>query len=306
MDGVWLAALSGRIGGGTLLVGAAVAWFVDIPQRLVAGIMALGAGVLISTLAFELVEEAAEDGGLVPTTVGFLGGAILYIVADQLVSRPRKHKTGSRPAGARTAGAPAGAARADGAPAADARATRTPAADALASDAITRGAPRRPAPLSEVPANIAARRAAGAAGSAGVVIAIGALIDGIPESIVMGLSVLQGGISIPIVAAIAISNIPEGLGSTAALKRGGRHGRFVALLWLGIALVTVVASVSGYVLFQSASPDVIALITTIAAGGLLAMVCNTMIPEAFDEQRALTGLWATIGFLGAFLLHELA
>ncbi|MEV5068671.1 ZIP family metal transporter [Microbacterium sp. LMI12-1-1.1] len=304
MDGVWLAALSGLIGGGTLLVGAAVAWFVDIPQRLVAGIMALGAGVLISTLAFELVEEAAEDGGLVPTTVGFLGGAILYIVADQLVSRPRKHKTPA--GGARTAGTPAGAARADGAPAADARATRTPAADALAGDAITRGAPRRPAPLSEVPANIAARRAAGAAGSAGVVIAIGALIDGIPESIVMGLSVLQGGISIPIVAAIAISNIPEGLGSTAALKRGGRHGRFVALLWLGIALVTVVASVSGYVLFQSASPDVIALITTIAAGGLLAMVCNTMIPEAFDEQHALTGLWATIGFLGAFLLHELA
>ncbi|HEY9307702.1 MAG TPA: ZIP family zinc transporter, partial [Microbacterium sp.] len=158
----------------------------------------------------------------------------------------------------------------------------------------------------ELPANIVARRAAGAAGSAGVVIAIGALIDGIPESIVMGLSVLQGGISIPIVAAIAISNIPEGLGSTAALKRGGRHGRFVALLWLGIALVTVVASVSGYVLFQSASPDLIALITTIAAGGLLAMVCNTMIPEAFDEQHALTGLWATIGFLGAFLLHELA
>ena len=137
-------------------------------------------------------------------------------------------------------------------------------------------------------------------------IAVGALIDGIPESIVMGLSVLQGGISIPIVAAIAISNIPEGLGSTAALKRGGSTGRFVALLWSGIAMVTVIAAVLGFVAFQAASPNLIALITTIAAGGLLAMVCNTMIPEAFDEQQALTGLWATIGFLGAFLLHELA
>ncbi|MDQ7880038.1 ZIP family zinc transporter [Microbacterium sp. QXD-8] len=294
MDGVWLAALSGLIGGGTLLVGAAVAWFVDIPQRVVAGIMALGAGVLISTLAFELVEEAADDGGLVPTTVGFLGGAILYIVADQLVSRPRKHKPVSPSAGT--------AARRPQTPDATAGATASAGVAPLATGSASA---RRPAP-SEVPANIVARRAAGAAGSAGVVIAIGALIDGIPESIVMGLSVLQGGISIPIVAAIAISNIPEGLGSTAALKRGGRQGRFVALLWLGIALVTVVASVSGYVLLQSASPDLIALITTIAAGGLLAMVCNTMIPEAFDEQHALTGLWATIGFLGAFLLHELA
>ncbi|WP_374311637.1 ZIP family metal transporter [Microbacterium sp.] len=252
MANVWLAALSGLIGGGTLLVGAAVAWFVDTPQRVVAGIMALGAGVLISTLAFELVEEAADDGGLVPTTVGFLAGAVLYIVADWLVSRP-KH------------------------------------------------------PTADLPANIAARRAGSRlAGGTGVAIAIGALIDGIPESIVMGLSVLQGGISIPIVAAIAISNFPEGLGSTAALKRSGTSGRSIALLWSGIALVTVVAAVLGFVAFQSASPQLIALITTIAAGGLLAMVCNTMIPEAFEEQRALTGLYATVGFLAAFLLHELA
>ena len=269
MDGLWLAALSGLIGGGTLLVGAAVAWYVDIPQRIVAGIMALGAGVLISTLAFELVEEAAADGGLVPTTVGFLGGAILYIVADQLISRrSRRPAAGSSQVGA----------------------------------SVTEVSDGR-----EVSASIVARRAgAQAVSGAGLVIAVGALIDGIPESIVMGLSVLQGGISIPIVAAIAISNFPEGLGSTAALKRGGSSGRYVALLWSGIALITVIAAVLGYVAFQSASPALIALITTIAAGGLLAMVCNTMIPEAFDEQRALTGLWATIGFLGAFLLHELA
>ena len=273
MEGLWLAALSGFIGGGTLLVGAAVAWFVDIPQRIVAGIMAVGAGVLISTLAFELVEEAAADGGLVPTTVGFLGGAIIYIVADQLISRRSKQPAAVGAAGSSSTAVSASVEFSDG---------------------------------DDISANIVARRAgAQAVSGAGLVIAVGALIDGIPESIVMGLSVLQGGISIPIVAAIAISNFPEGLGSTAALKRGGSSGRYVALLWSGIALITVIASVLGNVAFQSASPNLIALITTIAAGGLLAMVCNTMIPEAFDEQQALTGLWATIGFLGAFLLHEL-
>ncbi|MFB8145319.1 ZIP family metal transporter [Microbacterium sp. NPDC056003] len=252
MAGVWLAAISGLIGGGTLLVGAAVAWFVDIPQRVVAGIMALGAGVLISTLAFELVEEAASVGGLVPTSIGFLAGAVIYIVADWLVSRPKVSR-------------------------------------------------------SSLPANIVARRqSAKLAGGTGAAIAIGALIDGIPESIVMGLSVLQGGISVPIVAAIAISNFPEGLGSTAALKASGSSGRRVALLWGGIAAVTVVAAVLGYVAFQSAPAELVALITTVAAGGLLAMVCSTMIPEAFEEQRALTGLYATVGFLAAFLLHELA
>lgn len=307
MDGLWLAALSGLIGGGTLLVGAAVAWYVDIPQRVVAGIMAVGAGVLISTLAFELVEEAAADGGLVPTTVGFLSGAILYIVADQLISRPRKPRTraaasggGPVAAGAHTGVEPGAAAVRHARAAADAGGAGG-AAGVGGAAGLGPGADG-----DDVPASIVARRArASAAGGAGLVIAVGALIDGIPESIVMGLSVLQGGISIPIVAAIAISNFPEGLGSTAALKRSGTSGRYVALLWSGIALVTVVAAVLGFVGFQSASPNLIALITTIAAGGLLAMVCNTMIPEAFDEQHALTGLWATIGFLGAFLLHEL-
>src|SRR5688500_9599055 len=238
MSGVLLAALSGLIAGGALLVGSAVAWFVDIPKRVVAAIMALGAGVLISTLAFELVEEAAEDGGLIPTTVGCLVGSILYIVADWLVTRPRRPVPDSTPSGP----------------------------------------------------NIVARRVSTgvAAGGGGLAIAIGALIDGIPESIVMGLSVLQvGGLSIPIVAAVAISNIPEGLGSTAELKRSGAAAGRIALLWSSIAAITVVASVVGFVAFQSAPVSLVAVITTIAAGGLLAMVCNTMIPEAFAEQRAL-------------------
>lgn len=252
MDGLWLAALSGLIAGGTLIVGAAVAWFVEIPQRVVAGILALGAGVLISTLAFELVAEAAAVGGLLPTAGGFLAGAIVYIVADWLVSRP----------------------------------SRSPA---------------------HPHANIVARRAdARLAGGTGAAIAIGALIDGIPESVVMGLSVLQGGISIPVVVAVAISNFPEGLGSTAALKRSGSKARTVALLWTGIALVTIAASMTGFAALQAAPPELVALITTVAAGGLLAMICNTMIPEAFEEQHVLTGLWAAIGFLGAFWLHEVA
>jgi ZIP family zinc transporter len=252
MEGLWLAALSGVIGGAALVIGALIAWVVDIPQRVVAGIMALGAGVLISTLAFELVEEAADDGGLIPTTLGFLVGAVIYVVADWLVSRPKQ--------------------------------------------------PRKPAP-----ASITARRAgAKLAGGTGAAIAIGALIDGIPESIVMGLTVLQGGISIPVVAAIAISNFPEGLGSTAALKRSGSSLRSVMLLWGGIAVITVVSAVVGFAAFQAAPAGLIALITTIAAGGLLAMVCNTMIPEAFEEQQLLTGLYATVGFLGAFVLHEVA
>ena len=140
----------------------------------------------------------------------------------------------------------------------------------------------------------------------GAAIAIGSLIDGIPESVVMGLSVLQtGGLSIPIVAAIAISNIPEGLSSTAAFKQDGSRGRTVALLWGGITAASVLAAVVGYLALQTAPPELIAIITSVAAGALLAMVANTMIPEAFERLHLLTGLWVTLGFLLAFVMHEL-
>jgi len=249
---VWLAALSGLIGGGALFVGAGIAWFVKVPRLVVMAIMAFGAGVLISTLAFELVAEAADGGGLVPTTGGFLAGAVIYVVADWLVSRPSSAHESSR--------------------------------------------------------NIAKRRGNGKAAlsGGGAAIAIGSLIDGIPESVVMGLSVLQsGGISIPIVAAIAISNIPEGLSSTAAFKQDGSRGRTVALLWGGITAASVVAAVIGYLALQGAPPELVAVITSVAAGALLAMVANTMIPEAFERLHLLTGIWTTLGFLLAFVMHEL-
>ena len=249
--GVWLAALSGLIGGGALFVGAGVAWFVKAPRLVVLAVMAFGAGVLISTLAFELVAEAADGGGIVPTAAGFLGGAVVYIVADWVV-------------------------------------------DHVDSDEKAR--------------NIAKRRGNGKAAlsGGGAAIAIGSLIDGIPESVVMGLSVLQtGGLSIPIVAAIAISNIPEGLSSTAAFKQDGSRGRTVALLWGGITAASVLAAVVGYLALQTAPPELIAIITSVAAGALLAMVANTMIPEAFERLHLLTGLWVTLGFLLAFVMHEL-
>src|SRR5689334_6354723 len=77
----------GLIAGGALVVGALVAWLVDVPQRVVASVMAFGAGVLISALAFDLVDEAEQSGGLTATVIGFLVGAIVYLLANLLLAR---------------------------------------------------------------------------------------------------------------------------------------------------------------------------------------------------------------------------
>ena len=137
----------------------------------------------------------------------------------------------------------------------------------------------------------------------GAAIAIGALLDGVPESVVLGLGLLGGGsVSLSVLAAVFISNVPEGLSSAAGMKRNGRSARYVFGVWTGIALASAVAALLGYVLLGGAPPQVEAVITAIAAGAILTMIADTMIPEAFENTHAWTGLITTVGFLTAFAI----
>ena len=139
----------------------------------------------------------------------------------------------------------------------------------------------------------------------GTAIAIGALLDGIPESVVLGLSLLGGGgVGVPVLAAIFISNIPEGLSSSAGMKRNGRSAGYVFGVWTGIAVASGLAGLLGALLLEGASPQAIAVITAVAAGAILAMVADTMIPEAFERTHLYAGLIATLGFLVAFSIER--
>jgi len=246
---VWFEAGAwGLVGGAALVLGALVAWFVRVPQRVVASIMAFGAGVLISALAFELVDEAERSGGLVPTVLGFLAGALAYVAANLLLAR--------------------------------------------------RGARHRKRSGDQQPSE------QDAAGS-GAAIAVGALLDGIPESVVLGLSVLGGqGVGVGVLAAVFISNVPEGLSSAAGMKRAGRGPGYVFGVWAGIAVASGLAALVGSLLLQDASAGTIAAITAVAAGAILAMLADTMIPEAFERAHLLTGLITALGFLTAFAIER--
>ncbi|MET0449881.1 MAG: ZIP family metal transporter [Aeromicrobium sp.] len=244
---VWLEAGAwGLLAGGALVVGALVAWFVRVPQTVVAAVMAFGSGVLISALSFDLVDEAERTGGLVPTVLGALGGAGVYVAANVFLAR--------------------------------------------------RGAQHRKRSEDQQPSEDEQ------AGS-GTAIAIGALLDGIPESVVLGVSLLGGGgVGVPVLAAIFISNLPEGLSSAAGMKRSGRSARYVFGVWIGIAVISGLAGLLGCLLLQDASDQTIAAITAVAAGAILAMVADTMIPEAFEKAHLYAGLLTTIGFLLAFTI----
>jgi ZIP family zinc transporter len=140
----------------------------------------------------------------------------------------------------------------------------------------------------------------------GLAIAVGALLDGIPESIVIGLSLLAGGaVSFVAVIAIFLSNIPEGLSSAAGMKKAGRPATYIFGVWSGIAVISGAASLIGYSVFRNFPADVIAGTTAVAAGAILAMLADTMIPEAFEEAHNFAGLITVAGFLASFVLSKL-
>ena len=249
----WLeAGLWGLLGGGALVLGALIAWFARVPAAVIASVMAFGSGVLISAVAFDLMAEAADTGGLLAAAVGFLGGAVAYLAANAALAR--------------------------------------------------RGARHR-------------KRSGGASGEqqpsekeqsgSGLAIAIGALLDGIPESVVLGIGLLGGGgVSLSVLAAVFISNVPEGLSSAAGMKAKGRSARYVFGVWGGIAVISGLAALVGYVALGSAPPEVVAIITAVAAGAILTMIADTMIPEAFERTRTWTGVITTVGFLVAFAVER--
>src|SRR4051794_11039341 len=214
--------------------------------------MAFGSGVLISAVAFDLMQEAADTGGLLPAAIGFLGGALAYLAANAALAR--------------------------------------------------HGARHRKRSGNDPDENQPSEEEQSGSGTA---IAIGALLDGIPESVVLGIGLLAGGgVSLSVLAAVFISNVPEGLSSAAGMKEKGRSAGYVFGVWGGIAVISGVAALVGYATLGGAPPELIAIITAVAAGAILTMIADTMIPEAFEQTRTWTGVIASVGFLVAFAIDQ--
>ena len=137
-------------------------------------------------------------------------------------------------------------------------------------------------------------------------IAVGSVIDGIPESIAIGITIITGGaVSVATVVAIFISNIPEGLSSTAGIKSAGWNFRSIFGMWLLITVISGIASLAGYAIFSQLPSSITSLTLALAAGGILAMLVDTMIPEAFSETHDLAGLITVLGFIVSFILSKI-
>ncbi len=235
----------GVLASSSLVIGAVVALVFRIGLRTIGLIMAFGAGVLISAVAFDLVEEAsAKSSGHGWVVAGIFSGSLVFFGGDWLIDR-------------------------------------------------SGGSKRK------------AARGADESGSA-LAIVLGTVLDGIPESMVIGLTIFESGkIGAAYLAAVFISNLPESISSTSGLVAGGWKTSRILWMWIAIAVVSGLASLAGYALFQSSSPGVVAFVLAFAAGAIITMLADTMMPEAYEHGGKLVGVVTTFGFAVAFTIHLL-
>jgi len=222
----------GLFAASSLVLGAILSFTGWIHDRPLCLVTAFGSGVLISAVAYDLVEEAVlESATGLSVAAGFVVGALIFYGISSLVER------------------------------------------------WTRGS------------------------TEGTGILIGAALDGIPESVVLGASLLAGGgVSVAVLAAIFISNLPEGLSSSTGLTAAGHgRGRIIGA-WLVIAAVSSLVAAISYGALGGASGDVIAFMEAFAAGAILTMLADDMIPSAYVTGDKLPGLATAAGFAVAALL----
>lgn len=236
----------GVIASSSLLLGGVLAGWLAIGRRTLGLVMAFGAGVLISAVAFELVQEAfatsAWKGG---AALGLFLGSLVFFTGDWLIDR-------------------------------------------------SGGADRK---------SLEGGQSHGFA----LPIVLGIVLDGIPESFVLGLTVLDAGkVSVAFLAAVFLSNLPEAIAaSTGLVQTGWRKGRVLGL-WVLVMTVSGLAALAGYGLLDDASPTAIAFVLSFAAGAILTMLADTMMPEAFEHGGRLAGVVTTFGFAVAFAISALS
>ena len=143
--------------------------------------------------------------------------------------------------------------------------------------------------------------------NSGFAIFLGALLDGIPESAAIGIGLAAGqGIGLSMLVAVFLSGLPEGISGALGMKKSGKSNIYIMTVWGITIAVCGGAAMLGYTLLGHASPDIIATTLALAAGAILAMIADTMMPEAFEESGRFVALVTVIGFLIAFIVSHIA
>jgi CRP-like cAMP-binding protein len=156
-----------------------------------------------------------------------------------------------------------------------------------------------------LPSAAAMTREHGESTGAAVAIFLGITLDGIPESLVIGASMIQSSVSISLIVGLFLSNYPEALSSSVGMRQQGMSFGRILLMWCALTLITGAGAAAGSLFFIGAEPQAFALIEGLAVGAMLTMIAETMLPEAYLKGGSVVGLSTLFGFLIAIFSKTL-
>lgn len=140
----------------------------------------------------------------------------------------------------------------------------------------------------------------------GKAIVLGALLDGIPESVALGISLIsRNGIGLLMAAAIFLSNLPESISSIDDLKKEGFSKKKIYFIWVSVGIAVMVTVVLSYLFLEKLNLNTLGIIEAFASGAILAMLADSMMPEAYEDGGYLIGILTVLGFLTAFILYKI-
>ena len=318
----------GLLIGASLLAGAVVAAVAKLPDRVAALLTAFGGGILFAAVALELVPEADREAGVPLTVVGLLVGTLVYVGADAALNRNASRKAMRRSGHAAAAGgamelpddADAEATRGesiavglfvDGVP--ESLAVGLTVVGLLAGTLVYVGAD---AWLNRNASRKAVRRSSHAAAAGGAMnlpdedaeatrgesIAVGLFVDGVPESLAVGLTIAEGEVGLALLGGVVVGNLVESYGAAQPIVAGGHSRRFAIGLLGGIGLVLALTTIIGATLLADASPAFIGTAQATAAGAVLAVVSISIVPHAFKEVSGAAAVATVLGFIVGFVL----
>ena len=262
------ALIFGLIGSSALVIGGTIGAYWQAPQRISGVLLAFASGTLISALAFELFPEAVELGGLWPAALGLFAGGLTFVIVNTALDSWV----------AKSAGDP----------------YEVPGLPPELAEEISGAEAHQTERVEE-----AARSGSTAVGFA---LLAAVTLDGVPENLALGVSLLSGGGSLVLLLAIFFSNFPESLVGAVAMRRGGRSAFFAIGVWSLAAVLLTLAVLFGRAVFAQFSEESLAFPLAFAGGAVLASLADTLMPEAFEHGRPLNAMATAAGFLLSFIL----
>jgi ZIP family zinc transporter len=259
----------GLIGSSALVIGGIIGAYWRAPQQVSGVLLAFASGTLISALAFELFPEAVHLGGLWPAGLGLLAGGLTFVLVNTALDSWV----------ARSAGDP----------------HEVPALSSGTAEDLSGAEAEQTERVEEA--------ASGGAGAAvGFALLAAVTLDGVPENLALGVSLLSGGGSLVLLVAIFCSNFPEALVGAVAMRRGGRSATFAIGIWSLTAVLLTGAVVFGRGVFVLLPEEHLAFPLAFAGGAVLASLADTLMPEAFEHGRPLNSMATAAGFFVSFVL----